>query len=67
MKPTDLVGHMNLSLPEEGRGKEGLLEAIRKMLKYSVNTWEQGFLDKLFSTNTPVCFSPPCSGNTWSP
>ncbi|KAF4126069.1 glutamate decarboxylase [Geosmithia morbida] len=54
MRPEELAGRMKLSLPVEGRGKEGLLEVIQKMLKYSVNTWEQGFLDKLFSTNTPI-------------
>ena len=44
-----------MSLPEEGKGKEGLMDSIQKILQYSVNTWDQGFMDKLFSTNTPVC------------
>jgi glutamate decarboxylase len=40
-------------LPEkDGLGKDGLLDAIQQVLKYSVNTWDQGFLDKLYaSTN----------------
>jgi glutamate decarboxylase len=53
-KPADLVNRLKFSLPESGKGKEGLLESIEKVLKYSVNTWDQGFMDKLFSTNTPV-------------
>lgn len=53
-KPADLVSRLKMTLPEEGKGKEGLLESIAKILKYSVNTWDQGFMDKLFSTNTPV-------------
>lgn len=37
-----------------GRGKDGLLAAIAEVLTYSVNTWDQGFLDKLYSSPTPV-------------
>lgn len=54
LKPADLVARLKLSLPEGGEGKEGLLDTIDKVLKFSVNTWDQGFMDKLFSTNTPV-------------
>lgn len=50
------------SLPEkDGLGRAGLLDAIQQVLKYSVNTWDQGFLDKLYastnaaSTNRPYC------------
>lgn len=53
-KPADLVSRLKFSLPDAGKGKEGLLDTIEKVLKYSVNTWDQGFMDKLFSTNTPV-------------
>lgn len=53
-KPADLVSRLKMSLPEEPKGKEGLLDSIQKVLQYSVNTWDQGFMDKLFSTNTPV-------------
>jgi glutamate decarboxylase len=54
LKPADLVARLKLSLPEGEKGKEGLLDTIDKVLKFSVNTWDQGFMDKLFSTNTPV-------------
>ena len=54
LKPADLVNRLKMTLPEEGKGKQGLLDSIARILKYSVNTWDQGFMDKLFSTNTPV-------------
>lgn len=54
-KPADLVERLNFCLPANAHGKEGLVDLIDRVLKYSVNTWDQGFMDKLFSTNTPVC------------
>lgn len=46
---------MDFSLPAgEGKGKQGLLQVVENVLKYSVNTWDQGFLDKLYATtNAP--------------
>lgn len=58
VKPQKLAAHLKFMLPDQGQGKEGLLEAIAKVLKYSVNTWDQGFLDKLYSSNNPVCCAP---------
>lgn len=52
--PADLVAKLNLVLPAEGQGAEGLLAMIQRILDYSVNTWDQGFLDKLYASNTPV-------------
>lgn len=55
-----------LSLPEgEGRGETGLIQAMQDVLKHSVNTWDQGFMDKLYASTNPVSlwcfrlFSPP--------
>ncbi|RCK54868.1 L-aspartate decarboxylase dtxS4 [Candida viswanathii] len=31
-----------------------LFETIDKVLKYSVNTWNPGFLDKLYASNNPI-------------
>lgn len=46
-----------ISLPDSaGRGKDGLLDAVRDVLQYSVNTWDQGFLDKLYSSTNAVSF-----------
>ncbi|KAF7547611.1 hypothetical protein G7Z17_g7601 [Cylindrodendrum hubeiense] len=52
--PQELVQKMKFSLPNEGQGKEGLLEAIQQVLQYSVNTWDQGFLDKLYASTNAV-------------
>ncbi|KAH6605999.1 glutamate decarboxylase [Trichoderma cornu-damae] len=53
-KPSDLVPRLKFILPDEGLGKDGLLQGIDRLLTYSVNTWDQGFMDKLYSSNTPV-------------
>jgi glutamate decarboxylase len=53
--PRDLVDRLAFSLPQSvGRGRDGLLESIRGVLKYSVNTWDQGFLDKLYASTNAV-------------
>ncbi|KAF7596416.1 hypothetical protein BBP40_001723 [Aspergillus hancockii] len=53
-KPEELQSILQLNLPEQGTGQHGLIEVLRKVLGYSVNTWHQGFLDKLYaSTNAP--------------
>jgi glutamate decarboxylase len=54
-KPEALIKQLAFSLPEkEGRGRGGLLDTIQNILKYSVNTWDQGFLDKLYSSTNAV-------------
>jgi len=45
---------MDFKLPVEGKGKEGLLQTVEQVLKYSVNTWDQGFLDKLYASTNAV-------------
>ncbi|KAG0155178.1 hypothetical protein PDIDSM_752 [Penicillium digitatum] len=53
-KPEELRDILKLEIPEKGTKQEGLIEVLQKVLKYSVNTWHQGFLDKLYaSTNAP--------------
>ncbi|KHN93817.1 Pyridoxal phosphate-dependent decarboxylase [Metarhizium album ARSEF 1941] len=54
IEPHILAARLKFLLPDKAQGKEGLLEAIAKVLRYSVNTWDQGFLDKLYSSNNPV-------------
>ena len=44
----------DLELPDQGKGKQGLLPLVKQILKYSVNTWDQGFMDKLYSTTNAV-------------
>ncbi|KAK1989836.1 PLP-dependent transferase, partial [Colletotrichum falcatum] len=54
-KPAALAEKLKFSLPEgDGLGKDGLLDVVQKILSYSVNTWDQGFMDKLYASNTPV-------------
>ncbi|KAJ1325339.1 glutamate decarboxylase [Microdochium nivale] len=53
--PEALVKRLGFSLPmEQGTGRAGFLEAVGKILKYSVNTWDQGFLDKLSASTNAV-------------
>lgn len=55
LPPATLQQHLASLLPtSQGAGKEGLLAAISQILTYSVNTWDQGFLDKLYASPTPV-------------
>lgn len=39
--PETLTALLDISLPDAGHGKDGLLQAVRKVLQYSVNTWDQ--------------------------
>lgn len=52
--PDQLSSLLKLDLPENGVGRDGLLELVERTLKYSVNTWDQGFMDKLYASTTPV-------------
>ncbi|KAL5612063.1 hypothetical protein BROUX41_000380 [Berkeleyomyces rouxiae] len=54
LKPQDLIAQLALQLPLEGKGKDGVLDLVSSVLKYSVNTWDQGFLDKLYASNNAV-------------
>ncbi|KAI1810394.1 glutamate decarboxylase [Poronia punctata] len=55
LRPEELVKQLRFTLPEgEGQGKDGLLDTIQDVLKYSVNTWDQGFMDKLYSSTNAV-------------
>ncbi|KAK8050704.1 hypothetical protein PG994_012434 [Apiospora phragmitis] len=57
-KPAELIEKLEFSLPEtEGRGKDGLLATIQDVLKYSVNTWDQGFLDKIVGVVSELLLS----------
>ncbi|KAI7579125.1 hypothetical protein D0869_02654 [Hortaea werneckii] len=52
--PKKLRQLIDLSLPAQGQGKEGVMQMVHDVLRYSVNTWDQGFLDKLYAATTPV-------------
>ena len=53
-KPQKLEQLLDLKLPDDGQGQDGLLKSLRQILQYSVNTWDQGFLDKLYSSTNAV-------------
>lgn len=55
-KPERLTKLLNFHIPDgAGQGKDGLLAIIENVLNFSVNTWDQGFLDKLYSSTNAVC------------
>lgn len=49
-KPRKLIQLLDLELPHEGQGQAGFLKWVEKILQYSVNTWDQGFMDKLYAS-----------------
>ncbi|KAA6408737.1 MAG: glutamate decarboxylase 1 [Lasallia pustulata] len=53
-KPAKLTQLLDFQLPDAGKGREGLLASLEKILHYSVNTWDQGFLDKLYASTDAV-------------
>ena len=54
LEPEELIQRLGFVLPEQGLGKAGLIEILEKLLRYSVNTWNQGFLHKLYATTNPI-------------
>lgn len=55
LPPKALAAVFDLALPAgAGRGAAGLDDAMRKVLRYSVNTWSPGFMDKLYASTDPV-------------
>ncbi|CAG8662260.1 15944_t:CDS:2, partial [Acaulospora morrowiae] len=52
--PEELKQLLNLDLSYSGSGVEGLFPLIRNILCYSVNTWNPGFMDKLYAGTNPV-------------
>jgi glutamate decarboxylase len=52
--PSELQKLLNISIPLSGQGSDGLIQAIKTTMQYSVNTWNRGFMDKLYaSTDAP--------------
>ncbi|KAF2175043.1 PLP-dependent transferase [Zopfia rhizophila CBS 207.26] len=52
--PQKLDQLLQLEIPEQRKGNDGLLALVRKILRYSVNTWDQGFMDKLYASTNAV-------------
>jgi glutamate decarboxylase len=51
-----------LQLPDQGTGKEGVVGMVEKVLEWSVNTWDQGFMDKLYASTNAVSRLDQCEG-----
>lgn len=53
-KPPKLAQLMDLTLPERGLAQAGFVKQVEQILQYSVNTWDRGFMNKLYaSTDAP--------------
>lgn len=52
--PAELTALTDLSIPTQRFGLDRLVAQIDQVLRYSVNTWDQGFMDKLYSATNPV-------------
>ena len=53
-KPHKLSQLMDLDLPQVGLGQAGFLKQVEQILQYSLNTWDRGFMNKLYaSTDAP--------------
>ena len=52
-RPEELQEILQLELPSSGQGQAGLIRALHQILRFSVNTWHQGFLDKLYASTNP--------------
>ncbi|PNS21391.1 Peroxisomal targeting signal receptor [Sphaceloma murrayae] len=52
--PQKLASLFALDLPSSPGGKPALVSTVTRLLQYSVNTWDQGFLDKLYASTNPV-------------
>lgn len=50
-KAQKLIQLLDFKLPNEGQGQAGFLKWVEKILQYSVNTWDQGFMDKLYASS----------------
>jgi len=54
VEPDVLISRLKFDVPKEGRGQNGVMEMLERLLKNSVNTWHQGFMDKLYASTNAV-------------
>ncbi|ORX82488.1 PLP-dependent transferase [Basidiobolus meristosporus CBS 931.73] len=52
--PEELVKVFDFGLEKDGVGRDGILDTIQGMLKYSVRSWNSKFIDKLYSGTDPI-------------
>jgi glutamate decarboxylase len=53
-KKLESILSKELTINEDAGGKDDLMSVVDSILKYSVNTWDQGFLDKLYASTNAV-------------
>jgi glutamate decarboxylase len=53
-KKLESILKKDLEINESAGGKDGLMSMVETIMKYSVNTWDQGFLDKLYASTNAV-------------
>ena len=53
-EPQKLVQLLDVRLADEGTGEAGILRMLERILRYSVNTWDQGFMHKLSASTNPI-------------
>jgi glutamate decarboxylase len=53
-KKLESILKKELEISNNAGGKKGLMTLVETILKYSVNTWDQGFLDKLYASTNAV-------------
>lgn len=53
-EPQKLVQLLDIQLVDQGKGEAGVLSVLERILRYSVNTWDQGFMHKLSSSTNPI-------------
>jgi glutamate decarboxylase len=56
-KKLESILQKELEINDDASGKDGLMSLVESILKYSVNTWDQGFLDKLYASTNAVSIS----------
>lgn len=52
--PAKLDSLLDLKLPDTSVGMDGLIAICNQIMQYSVNTWDQGFMDKLYASTNAV-------------
>ncbi|KAK9720531.1 Glutamate decarboxylase 2 [Basidiobolus ranarum] len=52
--PKELEKVFDFALSKDGVGREGIVDTIQGMLKYSVRSWNSKFIDKLYSGTDPI-------------
>ncbi|RKP25003.1 pyridoxal phosphate-dependent transferase [Syncephalis pseudoplumigaleata] len=54
LSPSELAEQIDFMLPEGGLGLEGIWPLVDSTLKYSVNSWNPRFMDKLYASTNPI-------------